>query len=264
MTFDFLEKFKHYQNIDLLRIIHQPENYQQAAIDAATELLKERQVTEEELELAKNIDEAAKKRGPGKLHVLATGESADMLEDVLQPDEKARKWFRILIVILALLDVWTLFIKGRYFMNIVHFIMECRDNGYRSGGRSATIFSCLDSVLNIQMMLALSGIIYTPVIFYLVYKKRKWGWILLFADNMFTVVSLLGSWYFYLKYQGAFKESFLLTLFLPTAARAAFLYFLGRNEFTDSFPLGEETRKKTLAASAFVSFSFIGLLILFS
>src|SRR5687768_9126852 len=43
-------------------------------------------------------------------------------------------------------------------------------------------------------------IIYIPFVFYLLYRKRRWGWIILFADNLFTLIARLNSSFIYYQY----------------------------------------------------------------
>jgi hypothetical protein len=54
MDFDFYDQYKNYSNVELLKICKQPANFQAAAIDAAKEILKSRNVSEEELRKTEN------------------------------------------------------------------------------------------------------------------------------------------------------------------------------------------------------------------
>ena len=46
MKDDFLKNFENFSNIDLLKILARPENYESEAISTANEILSERSVTE--------------------------------------------------------------------------------------------------------------------------------------------------------------------------------------------------------------------------
>ena len=50
MNFDFYQQYKNYSNIELLKIVKQPTDYQPAAVAVATQILNERQVTAEEIQ----------------------------------------------------------------------------------------------------------------------------------------------------------------------------------------------------------------------
>lgn len=50
MNFNFYDKYKDYSNIELLKIIRNPTDYQAAAVEVATNLLTERQVLQEDVE----------------------------------------------------------------------------------------------------------------------------------------------------------------------------------------------------------------------
>lgn len=267
MTFDFQEQFKHSPTIELLEILHHPENYQPAAVDAASAILKERQVTVTALEQAKNAFDENDVNGQSKKErTVDDGETSYLLDSILQPQHNARpaKWPVVLLVILAVPYLWILYVRGTHVLIFFRYVLECKSNGFDTSNEPVTIFSCIASVMSSQLVMNIFSVVYIPAIFYLVYKRRKWGWILLFVDNMFAVISQLGQWYFYLKYQDNHEESFLLAFFLPTLIRAAFVYFLWRNEVTIFFPLSEETKKKVAIATALISFAFIGVLIMIS
>jgi len=51
---DFSEKFKTYSNADLLRIIENPNDYQSQAVEVAKNIFSDRNLSETELEIAKN------------------------------------------------------------------------------------------------------------------------------------------------------------------------------------------------------------------
>jgi hypothetical protein len=50
MDFDFHRLYKDYSNIELLKIVKRPEGYQPAAVIVATQILNERQVTDDEIQ----------------------------------------------------------------------------------------------------------------------------------------------------------------------------------------------------------------------
>ena len=51
MNFDFYQLYKDYSNIELLKIVKRPTEYQPTAVAVATQILNERQLTTEEIQL---------------------------------------------------------------------------------------------------------------------------------------------------------------------------------------------------------------------
>ena len=51
MNLDFYQLYRNYSNTELLKIVKQPGDYQTSAVTAATQILNERQVTAEEIQL---------------------------------------------------------------------------------------------------------------------------------------------------------------------------------------------------------------------
>lgn len=49
MESQFIEKYKSYSNFELLKITQKPDDYQEKAVDAANEILKDRAISEDDL-----------------------------------------------------------------------------------------------------------------------------------------------------------------------------------------------------------------------
>ena len=110
MNFDFHHQYKDYSNIDLLKIVKRPAEYQSAAVTVATQILSERQVTPEETQFIEdyfqNIENSAKAK---KIKVDAIkNKVVDFFEPVLQPSEKVEpsKWVNILVLLIAIQYAW--------------------------------------------------------------------------------------------------------------------------------------------------------------
>src|SRR6266487_3556660 len=99
MNFNFYDQYKNYSNIDLLKIVKQPDNYQAAAVEAATQILNERQVSETELQQVdkyfQDID-AKEQLKKDKINFYKE-KTVDFLEPVLKPttEVKPHKWINI-------------------------------------------------------------------------------------------------------------------------------------------------------------------------
>lgn len=227
MDFDFHQQYKDYSTIDLLKIVRQPANYQPAAITAAEDILREREISVEDISVADQyfLDlENAEKNKQEKINGLKNKVS-DFLEPVLQPGEKVEpdKWRNIFLLIIAVQYAWTLF---------------------NTAGRLIRFFQCNHCSVDVIIILELLTLIYVPFIFYLLLKRRRWGWILLFADNLFILISSISQSYVFFKYQNVHQgdaTSYLLSILI----RVAFVSFLWRKSIADHFEVSVETKKKT-------------------
>ena len=227
MNFDFHEQFNNYSNIDLLKIVRQPANYQPAAVTVAQEILHTRQVTEEELAAVDQyflgVDNSAK----DKQEIINTVKNklTSFLEPVLQPGVKAGsyKWINLLYVVILLQYAWTFLVSAGF---LVRYL-----------GCNYCKFSRINAI-------DLLDLLEIGVIFYLLFNRRRWGWILLFADNLFALISRISQSYIFFNYQsihGGSTASFLVPIFI----RAAFVAFLWRESIAGHFGVPPETKKKT-------------------
>ncbi|GEP95512.1 hypothetical protein [Chitinophaga cymbidii] len=187
MNFDFYEQFREYPNVELLKIIAQPGNYQPQAVEAASRILQDRNVTVEETEeAAQYFGEVQAKEEK----MMAYKEKAkDFLQPVIQPEATIQpaKWLKILLLLVLLDYLWVLYDAAR---DLVLFL-RCE-------------YCEFDSVF---FLLSLLGILYVPFIFFLLWKRKRWGWILLFADSGIAVVSRLSSMLLLFKYRNYIKSA---------------------------------------------------------
>src|SRR5687768_3427403 len=105
MVFNFSDKYKDYSNIELLKIIRRPDDYQPAAIEAAGLILKHRQITEEEKNFVEEFYKAiSEKKAVSKARIdFYKDKSLDFLEPVLHPGKpvSAVKWLNILLLVIS-------------------------------------------------------------------------------------------------------------------------------------------------------------------
>jgi hypothetical protein len=227
MDFDFCQLYKDYSNIELLKIIKSPLHYQPEAIEVATKILNNRHVTNEEEQIVEqyfdDIDKTAKAKRE-KIELLKD-KATDFLEPVLHPSEKVepKKWINIFLLVVAVQYAFFLFNSVQYAI----FFIKC---DYCS--------------IDITFFGQLFTLFYVPLIFFLLYKRRRWGWILLFADNIFSLLSRVAQSYMFFKYQSIHHgdtASFLLIIFV----KALFVFFLWRDVIASYFGVTQETKKKT-------------------
>ena len=228
MNFDFHQQYKNYSNIELLKITGRPEDYQPAAVAVAAEILSERHVTADEIQIVgqyfENLDESASVRKE-KADALK-GEATDFLEPFLHPGEKVQpgKWVNILLAASSIQYAWSLIQTARYIIAILR-CDYCRK---------------LDIIFITQIL----SLIYVPLILFLLFKRRRWGWILLFADNLFILISRICQSYIFFKYQSIHRgstSSYLSVMFI----KAAFVVFLWREPIANYFGITTELKKRT-------------------
>lgn len=260
MDFNFCDQYKNYSNIDLLKILKQPNNYQAAAVDAAMQILKERQVSETEFLQADEYfqDIQAKEQIKKNKINFYKEKAADFLEPVLKPttEVKPHKWINILLLVITLQYIWTLFINGKHLISFIGFVIDCKHNGFDSSNEPITYWQCVLSSFDITIFFEFISIIYVPIICYLLYKRRRWGWILLFADNLFVFISLLGQSYIFFKYQ-QIHHGDTFSYLIQLIVRCAFGFFLWRDVVANYFGVMNETKRKTVIITVIVSLLFI-------
>lgn len=110
MSFNFQDQYKDYSNIELLKFVRQPTEYQTEAVDAATSILKERAISEtdkQQVDTYFNKIEAKAKLKSDKLNSYKE-KAADFLQPIIKPgpEVKPAKWLNILLLFIGLcLDI---------------------------------------------------------------------------------------------------------------------------------------------------------------
>jgi uncharacterized protein YqgQ len=237
MEFDYYNLYAAYSNLELLKIVRQPQHYQEAAVAAAAQLLQERGITEEDQQQVDEYFQSAQLKKEQKTAKVQAykGQVADFLEPVLQPQAEInpQKWVNIFLVVLAIQYLWTFFSNAR---NLVSYF------DFDEYGSVALIW--------------IISILYIPVIFYLVYKKKRWGWILLFADRLLSFIVVLNElpWLFDKRIAYRIDSSYLLGKLLVSGA---FVFFLWKPVIANYFGATRITKRDTLIITLGLALLFI-------
>lgn len=260
MNFDFRDKYKDYSNIDLLKIVRRPKEYQVAAVDAATEILTAREVSPNDIEqVDKYFDEldSEAKLKTDKINSYKE-KTADFLEPVLNPttEVKPERWLTILLFVMGLQYVWTLYINIRDLAKFVNYIVDCKSYGFDNTNGTVSYWTCFSSYFNPFIFFQIVTLIYIPIIFYLLFKRRRWGWILLFADNLFGLILAVSQSYIFFKYQ-QYHHGDAFSFFTQTLIKGLFVFFLWRNYISDFFGVTMEIKKKTAIITTILTILFI-------
>jgi len=239
MNIDFYQLYKDYTNTELLKIVKRPAEYQPAAVAVATQILNERQVTTDEIQFVDqyflDIDNNTKVKKE-KIDTLK-GRATDFFEPVLHPSEKVEpnKWVNILLFVIAIQYAWSLFGTAR---RLIGFLQ------------------CDDCSLDITFFAEFLTLIYVPLIFFLLFKRRRWGWILLFADNLFSLILRVSQSYIFFKYQ-SIHHGDTTSFLLPILIKAAFIFFLWLDPIANHFGIAQETKKETALITIIGTLLFI-------
>jgi hypothetical protein len=242
MTFNFHDQYKDYSNIELLKIVRQPNEYQTEAVDAATSILKERSISETDIQQVDTYFEEIEAKAKQKSEKLNSykEKAADFLQPIVKPgpEVKPAKWLNILLLFIGLDYVWMF---------------------YNSIKRIVSISRCRNCTFDITIVLTIVTLIYVPVIFFLLFKKRRWGWILLFADNLFTFIANLFQSYIFFEYP-EFRRDGISAFLLPILIKAVFVFFLWRVPISDFFGVTHKAKKDTAIVTIVIAVLFFGAL----
>lgn len=244
MNIDFHQQFKDYSNTDLMKIVLQSEAYQPAAVAVAARILEERQVTPADLQAIDQYFDAieASRQAKAEKAEALRSKAGDFLQPLTHPGEtvEPRKWVNILLLIIGVQYAWSLFQSAK---SMIAYL-DC--------------YNCrLDAYFFAQHL----NLLYVPVIFFLLYRRSRWGWILLFADNLFVLISSLGQAPMFFQFQdihGGSTYSFLVTM----VVKATFLFFLWRPSIAAHFGILPQTKEKTAVMTAIGTVVFIVLMYL--
>lgn len=260
MNFDFYDKYKDYSNTDLLKIVRRPTEYQVAAVEVATQILNAREVTQSDVEQVDNyFDEidTETKRKTDKINSYKE-KTADFFEPVLKPtsEVKPEKWLNILLLVIGLQYLWTLYINISDLVRFVKFVVDCKSYGFDNSTEPVSYWTCFSSRFDPLVFFQIVTLIYIPIIFYLLFKRKRWGWILLFADTLFGLISLISQSYIFFKYQ-QYHQGDTVSFFTQIIIKGLFVFFLWRNYISDFFNVTREIKKKTAIVTTIVTVLFI-------
>jgi hypothetical protein len=260
MNFEFHNKYKDYSNIELLKIIKRPNEYQISAVDAATQILSSREISQTDIEQVDNyfdeIDTEAKRK-TDKITSYKE-KTADFFEPVLNPtaEVKPEKWLNILLLVIGLQYLWTLYLNISDLIRFIKYVIDCKSYGLDSNAETVSYWTCFSSRFDPLVFFQILTLIYVPIIFYLLFKRRRWGWILLFADTLFGLISTVSQSYIFFKYQ-QYHHGDTFSFFTQIIIKGLFVFFLWRKYISDFFNVTMETKKKTAIITAVVTVLFI-------
>jgi len=245
MEFEFYERFAAYSTADLIIIVRQPDQYQAEAIAAAERILQERDISETDREQAEQFfrnEESAKMAREERLQSYRD-KVVDFAEPLLMPQAEVSpwKWYRLFLTGYILIYIRAFY----YFVRTEIMILR---HGLELGWFILADFA---------------DIAYLSVVLYLLVKKNRWGWILLFVGSVCEIaINFIQLEQLY-KYRGVVR---------PNVGNVAFeilfpillVFFLWKRSITDFFRVDAIIRKRSLLAGVAIGVVYcVAILIAF-
>ena len=246
MDFDFFEAYKDLSTVGLLKIVHRPDGYQAEAVEAARRRLAERDISSEDQAEVQAFYEEADLEVRLKAEKIARikGQAADLLEPVLQPGETVtpEKWFKIFLIVLGLQYSWVL--------------IQSLISIYKDAVRVYFDFNFLINIITL---------VYIPWFFYLLYKRRRWGWILVFAGILIGILGVPVQIYAYSSFsramgRGSIDAATIAWFVFQTLLRIILATFLWRQDVCDLFGVDKSIKIKTVIYTTAITVLFFGVL----
>jgi len=248
MDFDFQKEFTNSSALELLKIIRNPGNYQPAAVEAARLVLSARNISQEEMDEANrellHLEEE-EKRKQEKIEAYKANVTG-VLSSLIVPDQelKASKWLKFLLLLLGIQYIRLLFRSIQTFI----FLVGCETCGF-----------------DILWLITAINIFFIPLIFYLLLKRKRWGWIILCGENIFSGVLLLtpflkfiGNLVYHIYYIDIDSDELASwDIIWPVIIRTLFAIFLFRKEITSYFNVGRKIKERTIMVAVFLALLFV-------
>jgi hypothetical protein len=158
------------------------------------------------------------------------------LKPVIRPIKKENIiWLRFLLVLLVIFYAWSI---ARTLSMVVDYLQ------------------CKSCPFSLYLFLKFFSLIYIPWAFYKLSKPKKlWGWIYIYAEQLFSLVIHLGMAYSYFKGNGSISGFLILVMI-----RGFFLYCLCIEPLAEYF--GAYVGYRQIARTVIIPFAVIYLLIM--
>ena len=217
MTMNYTEKFNEYTNVELLRIIDNPYDFQPDAVETASTLLANRQLSEEEIEIAKDEIEASKKE------TFTKEKKKKQFEDSIKNISQT--------IIENVNPIQNKPLTGDKTINIISiifgglFLIQL----YKEFSMISFMFSNNSAEWDLSMVFYFLPLIVLPTAIFLFYKRKKIGWLILTIFTTYSTISAIGLFYMTMKMRQSDFHLFenIFTETSPVIQFFRFLFFVG-------------------------------------
>ncbi|MDB4920049.1 MAG: hypothetical protein JWQ54_2032 [Mucilaginibacter sp.] len=221
MYINFHDQYKDYSTVDLLKITMRPKSYQHGVVIDVTETLKTRVITQADLDNAERLLREDELATPKK----------GLLANIFKVSSyNHEKWLNIILAIAVFEYLHLLYTDIKMFDHIL--------NGQDYLYRMTYVLSYLD-------------LLCLPFVYYMFYKRMRWGWIALFGIKLFTIEpSLLFYFneYWPVEHGIGLLTYSLLIIFLDIPI----LIFLWKQEISSIFKVNSKTKRLTFLSIVFM------------
>ena len=233
MESQFIEKYKSYSNFELLKITQKPDDYQEKAVDAANEILKDRGISEDDL---REIEDYYFKEKQSEKENLEEN-IFDFLHTDYEPKEfhKPENWLNVFLLVV-------LFQYLFFFYNAIKYLSFAL---YHKTIR-----------LNIISLELTFFLFFTPILFYLIFKKHKLGWIILFLKNIFNLFLLSPLFFQFLK-TGNIPNNFSPIRIFFSLYYLIFALFLLKPSISNLFEISPILKKTIVAITIAITLVYL-------
>lgn len=177
---EFTERFKSKSNVELLNILDNPTEFQKLAIEAASSEILDRNLSDDELNTAKE-------------ELLAQKRLEE--EKISRKMEQERKIFETLSPVLELLNpLQKNEVNSEKLINGISLAFLCiwAFQLFKNFALIQYIFTSGDSAWDFSLVMFFLPIMYLPFMIYLFWKKKSTGWILLSIYLTYSAVNTMG------------------------------------------------------------------------
>ncbi|MDN3581754.1 hypothetical protein [Mucilaginibacter flavus] len=212
-----LNQYQEYATADLLKITMRPEAYEEDALIAATEILKTRVVTQADI---KEAEDNLRENTP-------TAPKKKPLANIFNVNSYTHDtWLNVILAIVILEYIHLFYIDFKF----ITVVFGGQDYAYRQVG----VLSYLD-------------LFFLPFVYFMFYKRMRWGWITLLGVKLITMAASLVFYfneYWPVEHGAGLLTYSLLTIFLDIPI----LIFLWRQDVSSIFKVDNKTRRIALSA----------------
>lgn len=222
------DQYKDYTTADLLKITMSPESYEHAVVIEATAILKTRVVTQADIEEAE---------GDFRENAPATPKKGPLANIFNVSSYSHETWLNIILAIAVSEYIHLVYTD----IKLIPAVLSGQDYPYR--------FVSLSSYLDL---------LFLPFVYYMFYKRMRWGWITLFGVKLFTIVPSLI--FYFNEYWPVEHGIHLLTYsLLNIFLDIPILTFLWKQDISDIFNVNSKTKRLTVSVIVLVTVLLIGI-----
>lgn len=227
MNNSYYERYSHYSNLELIRIIEYASDYQPLAVETAKTILTERNISEREMsvEISKLIEEKENLRIKKEKSENIKNSIIDLFKPFIHPQEKLdyRKWFHILCIYLLAYYLYSIIFQTNTYTNSV--------------------------------ILTIITYTYIPIFIILIILKKKIGWVLLMFNSIFIIHARLFSCFFII-YMNQEQVDWSIII-MPIVYYAILISIQLKDEVKTLFNISQTLKKRTILYSLIIGLIYL-------